>query len=97
MSALESASNVLRPPSPQEENISRYFKAKGDYVLSTESSVAASNAGDSIAGKIFGACLARSSARSIMMKDWKPCFWVIEEPNVFMVIYILKMLAFHPT
>ena len=36
-------------------------------------------------GKIYGECLARLSARSLLMKVWKPSFYIFEEQNTLLV------------
>jgi len=41
--------------------------------------------GQLLLGKLHGECLARVSARTLMMKEWKPCFWVFDHPGLLLV------------
>jgi hypothetical protein len=36
-------------------------------------------------GQTHGECLSRVSMRSLLMNDWKPCFWVFDEPTLLLV------------
>ena len=82
-------SNQLRPPSPQRSSSAlphaSYAELHSNFTASAASSVASQHAGGTLEGKIYGTCLARSSSRSMILKDWKPCFWVLENPNVLMI------------
>jgi len=38
-----------------------------------------------IYGRNHGQCLARASLRTLLVKRWKPCFWIFDKPNVLLV------------
>jgi len=39
-----------------------------------------------LSGKLHGECLARISMRTLLVKEWKPCFWVFHKPNELLVL-----------
>ena len=81
-----SSSSHNRPPSPPVvPAATSYDELLCNFMPTPASTVASQHAGGTLQGKIYGTCLARSSARSMVMKDWKPVFWVLENPNVLML------------
>ena len=70
-------------PSPAADT--PYEKARRASTPNAATATAALQAGATLEGKVYGTCLVRTSFRSLVLKDWKECFWVLENPNLLMV------------
>jgi hypothetical protein len=67
----------LQQPSVQQPSVQQQYQAQQQQAPKTLARL--------LAGKLHGECLARISMRTLLAKEWKPCFWVFDAPNVLLV------------
>lgn len=58
--------------------------SSGDSVVSQRPMIQ-DNVTPLLVDKAHGECLSRISTRTMITKAWKPCFWVFDTPNVFII------------